>query len=91
MTSDMGYYVYILTCSDGTLYTGITKDLMRRLSEHNKKTGARYTQTRTPVVLSYHEFHESRSEALKREVKIKRMKRKQKLELIEKEKNDIIR
>lgn len=76
--------MYILTCSDGTLYTGITNNLERRLSEHNTKKGARYTRTRTPVVLSYYECCNGISEALKREKQIKRLKRKDKLLLIEK-------
>lgn len=86
----MEYYVYILTCSDDTFYTGITNDLVRRLSEHNKKTGAHYTKTRTPVVLSYYEYCGTRSEALKREAQIKRMTRIKKQQIIEECGTDII-
>jgi putative endonuclease len=79
------WFVYILRCSDDSLYTGITTELDRRVAEHNdknKKLGARYTRSRQPVTLIYHETFESRSLASKREAEIKRLKRKQKLLLI---------
>ena len=82
----MEYYVYILSCADGTLYTGITTDLARRISDHNRKKGARYTASRTPVVLVYSECHDNRSEALKRELEIKGMKREDKIKLIDTQK-----
>lgn len=76
------YFVYILECSDGTLYTGITTDLTRRLDEHNNSTkGAKYTRARRPVVMVYSEELLTRSEATKREYKIKRMKRTNKFKL----------
>jgi putative endonuclease len=77
------YFVYMLECSDGTLYTGITTDLVRRLDEHNNSTkGAKYTRARRPVVLVYQEQHFNRSEASKREFFIKNnMTRKEKKEL----------
>jgi len=79
----MSYYVYILTCKDNTLYTGITTDLEKRLEEHNNsEKGAKYTRARRPVVLSYSENSENRSEASKREYIIKKLTRTQKLELI---------
>jgi putative endonuclease len=79
------WFVYILRCADDSLYTGITTELDRRVAEHNdksKKLGARYTRSRQPVTLIYHETFESRSLASKREAEIKRLKRQQKLLLI---------
>ena len=74
----------MLECSDGTLYTGITTDLERRLDEHNNSNkGAKYTRARRPVVLVYSEELESRSEASKREYVIKKMNRQEKIGLIE--------
>lgn len=68
------WFVYILRCADGTLYTGITTDLARRVKEHNTgKAGARYTRSRRPVVLVYSEAVENRSEASKREHAIKKL------------------
>ena len=80
------YYVYILECADGTLYTGIATDLQRRLDEHNHSDkGAKYTRSRRPVKLVYHENFEDRSSASRREYEIKkRMSRAEKLQLIEK-------
>lgn len=79
----MLYFVYILKCSDTTLYTGITTDLLRRLDEHNNsKKGAKYTSLRRPVELVYSEKAEDRSSASKREREIKKMKKLKKLELI---------
>jgi len=79
----LSYYVYILKCSDATLYTGITTDLSRRLKEHNSsKKGAKYTMLRRPVELLYSEEHEDRSSASKREYAIKKLSREKKLELI---------
>ncbi len=78
------YYLYILECADGTLYTGITTDLERRLEEHNSsEKGAKYTRTRRPVKLCYSEVYEDRSSASKRECEVKKMPRAQKLRLIE--------
>lgn len=77
------WYVYLLRCADDSLYTGITTDLERRLIEHNsQKLGARYTRSRRPVLLVYHEICTSRSEASKREMQIKQLNRQQKLQLI---------
>ena len=80
----MSYFVYILQCSDNTLYTGIATNLQRRLDEHNNSDkGAKYTKIRRPVMLVYSEEHEDRSSASKREHAIKKLKRKEKLELID--------
>lgn len=79
----MSYYVYILKCSDTTLYTGITTDITRRVQEHNSsEKGAKYTKLRRPVELVYSEEAEDRSSASKREYAIKKLTRSEKLELI---------
>lgn len=79
----MSYFVYILQCSDETLYTGIAKDVNTRLEEHNSSPkGAKYTKARRPVELVYSEKYENRSEALKREYAIKQLSREKKLKLI---------
>ena len=79
----MSFFVYILKCSDDTLYTGITTDLKRRVDEHNSSDkGAKYTKLRRPVELLYSEEAEDRSSASKREYAIKKLKRSEKLELI---------
>ncbi len=81
----MSWKVYILRCSDSSLYTGITKDLDRRVNEHNDKSsnlGAKFTRGRQPVKLVYQENADSRSQASKREMHIKSLTRKQKLALI---------
>lgn len=76
----MNWWVYILRCRDGSLYTGIARDLERRLGEHNgdDRLGARYTRARRPVVLVYREGLASRSQASRREAQIKRMTRSEK-------------
>ncbi len=77
------WYVYILKCSDGSLYTGITVDLDRRLDEHNNsKKGAKYTRARRPVQMMYSETYENRSLASKREAAIKKLSRSEKLTLL---------
>ena len=76
------HYVYILRCYDGSLYTGWTTDLKQRVKAHNEGKGAKYTRSRRPVELVYHEEFETKSEALKREAAIKRMSREEKLTLI---------
>ena len=79
------YYLYILKCADKTLYTGITTNLERRLSEHNgSKLGARYTSARRPVKIVYSRKFKSRSTASKEEARIKKLKKLEKLELIKK-------
>jgi putative endonuclease len=78
----MSWFLYVVKCCDGTLYTGITTGISRRLKEHNSKKGAFYTQNKTPVELVYHEAMVDQSHALKREAAIKRLTRKEKLTLI---------
>ncbi len=79
----MSYFVYILECSDKTLYTGIATDVVRRLDEHNNSDkGAKYTKIRRPLKLVYSEESENRSSASKREYEIKKLSREKKLELI---------
>lgn len=78
----MGCYCYILECSDGTFYTGWTTDPQRRVKQHNKGSGAKYTSTRRPVKLVYLEVQPSRTDAMKRELAIKRMKRAQKEKMV---------
>ena len=79
----MTWYVYILSCRDGTLYTGITNDLDRRIRAHNDGKGAKYTRSRGPVKVVYREIYESRSMAQKREYKIKQWTRTTKLRLVQ--------
>ncbi len=87
-------YTYIVQCSDGTYYTGWTNDLEKRIAAHNSGKGAKYTKTRTPVILAYCEKFETKEEAMRREYAIKQLKRKKKEALIEKwkiehEKNNV--
>jgi putative endonuclease len=79
------YFLYILECSDQTLYTGITTNLDRRIKEHNNsKLGAKYTKIRRPVKLVYSKEFTDRSKALKEEAKIKKLSRLQKIDLYNK-------
>ena len=78
-------YTYILRCADDTFYCGWTNDLDRRLKAHNSGKGAKYTRSRLPVALVYFEELESQAEAQRREFEIKKLPRKRKLELIEKQ------
>ena len=80
---DKLWYLYILECRDGSLYTGITDDVSRRISQHNAGKGAKYTRGRGPVILRYQESCASHSDALRRELEVKRMSRQEKLALIE--------
>ena len=82
MESEKNNYVYILSCSDRSLYTGWTNNLEKRLRAHNEGKGAKYTRNRLPVKLVYHETFASRKEAMKREYQIKQLTRKEKLSLI---------
>ena len=75
--------VYILECADGTLYTGWTTDLERRLRAHNSGCGARYTRGRRPLRLAYREEQSDRSAAQRREAAIRRLSRADKLKLVE--------
>lgn len=79
---DPSHFVYILECDDGTLYTGYTTDVPRRLKEHNAGTASRYTRGRLPVRLLYFERFSSKSRAMKREAEIKSLRRPAKLEVV---------
>jgi putative endonuclease len=74
-------YTYMLKCKDGSLYTGWTNNLEKRVADHNAGRGAKYTKTRRPVELVYYEEFVTRGEAMKREYAIKQMKRADKLKL----------
>ena len=82
-------YVYILRCSDDSLYTGWTTNLERRLSEHNTGRGGRYTRIHRPVEMVFTEEHPTRSAAMQREAAIKRWNRSRKLTLIESHQNKL--
>ena len=77
------WYVYILGCGDGTLYTGITTDIQRRLAAHRSGKGARYTRGRGPLTLLYQEKAENHGDALRREIQIKSMSREEKQAMIQ--------
>ena len=76
------WLVYLLRCRDGSLYTGITNDLPKRLKAHAAGKASRYTRSRLPVALAYSEPQKSKSSALKREAAIKRLRREQKEKLV---------
>ena len=82
------WIVYMLRCSDGSLYTGITKNLEQRLAKHNDGTGAKYTRSRLPVELVWHEVAETESDARKREAEIKTWKRNEKFAFLKKKKGE---
>lgn len=82
-------YTYMLECADGTLYTGWTNDLAKRLKTHNAGRGGRYTRSRLPVKLVYAEEHEQRSDAMRREVQLKQLSRAEKRKLIQSKQNCI--
>ena len=75
------WVLYILECGDGTLYTGITDDLQRRLKAHGQGKGAKYTRGRGPLTLRYVEHCDDHSAALKREYQVKKLTRKEKIQL----------
>lgn len=77
------WFVYLLLCSDGSLYTGITNDLERRIAQHNDGKGAKYTRSRRPVKLVYRHNCIDQSDALKQEHSIKQMSREKKLLMID--------
>lgn len=79
-------FTYIVRCSDGTLYTGWTNNLEKRIEEHNRGKGAKYTRSRKPVALEYFETYETRQSAMKREYEIKQLTREEKLQLISQQK-----
>ena len=78
----MAWHVYIIECSDGTLYTGITNDLDRRITAHNDGRGAKYTKSRRPVRLRYSELAADRKNATQREYAIKSLRKAEKMRLI---------
>ncbi len=78
----MSHYTYILECADGSLYTGYTPDLEKRVETHNAGRGAKYTRGRRPVKLVYSEEYDTKEEAMRREYQIKHLKREEKLALI---------
>ena len=81
-------YIYIVKCKDKTLYTGWTNDLDKRIKAHNDGLGAKYTKSRRPVKLVYHEEYNTKQEAMSREYAIKQMTRQEKLKLIKTSKKD---
>lgn len=82
MPGPRGWRVYVLLCGDGSLYTGVTNDLARRLSAHSRGQGGRYTRSRLPVALLHEERARDRSAALRREAQVKRLTRAEKLALV---------
>ncbi len=84
--NNQNWYVYIVKCADGKLYTGITTDVKRRIKEHNssqKNKGAKFTRSRQPVVIMHIESATSRSHASKREIEIKSLSRAEKINLFD--------
>jgi len=80
----INWFLYVARCADGTLYTGVTTDIDRRLNEHNSGSkGAKYTKTRRPITLVYSTAFKGRSEAQKAEYAFKRLTRKEKLKVID--------
>jgi len=78
----MTYFVYFLSCADGTYYCGYTKDLTKRLVAHNNGTASKYTRSRRPVKLIYSESHKTQLLAMRREIMLKKLSRKEKANLI---------
>lgn len=86
---DKNWTVYMLECADGTLYTGITDDLERRLRAHNEGRGAKYTRGRGPLKLRYLESVPDKSTALKREHALKQLRRSEKMAIIQEKEREI--
>ncbi|MBM7643166.1 GIY-YIG nuclease family protein [Streptococcus loxodontisalivarius] len=82
-------YMYVVACADGSLYTGYTTDVERRIKNHNAGRGAKYTKTRLPVKLLYWEEHDSKSAAMSAESYFKRKKRQAKLDYIAEHKTNL--
>lgn len=80
---EQGNFIYILKCNDGSLYTGWTNDLERRVKAHNAGKGAKYTKSRRPVELVYFESFSTKQEAMRREWEIKQLSRVEKCKLIQ--------
>lgn len=83
------YYLYIIECSDKTLYTGIAKDANKRIEQHNNSLGAKYTRGRAPVILKFLKKCTSRSHALKEEREIKKLSKNDKINSINSPLNEI--
>ncbi len=82
------WHVYIVSCNDGTLYTGISTNVVKRLKEHNySKRGAKYTKSRRPVILVYTQAVKNKSQALKKEISLKKLAREKKLAIIKENSN----
>lgn len=77
------WYVYMLECADGSIYTGITNDIKARLAKHNNGKGAKYTKGRTPVILKVKWLLKNKSEAAKKEYALKQLSRIEKLTLVQ--------
>lgn len=82
LSNEKRWYVYMVECSDKTLYTGISNNVSKRISDHNEGKGAKYTRGRLPVALKWVQICPNKSEASKLEYKIKKLSRKEKLNLI---------
>ena len=82
VTNTKQWFVYMLECADGSLYTGVSNDLAKRVEKHNAGKGAKYTRSRLPVKLVYSETAPDKGEALKKEIKMKQLSRAEKLKLI---------
>jgi len=82
MTVESAWHVYMLRCADQTLYTGVTKDLQARLTQHNRGKASRYTRARLPVAIVYAEPANDHGAALRREIQIKKLARAEKEKLI---------
>lgn len=78
------YYTYMAECRDGSIYTGWTTDIAKRISRHNSGQGAKYTRSRLPIILRYWEEFSTKEEAMRREVFIKKLAREEKLRIINK-------
>lgn len=83
-------YTYIVECKDGSLYTGWTNNIEKRIADHNSGKGAKYTRSRGPVSLVHLEIFDTKEEAMSREARIKRMNRKKKMDLIESSKRPAV-
>ena len=83
------FYFYVLQCSDNTLYAGYTNDVERRVAVHNAGKGAKYTKARLPVICIYHEAFITKNEAMRVEYAFKQLTRKQKLDYIRRNSNEI--
>ena len=89
MDQPNNFYFYVLQCSDNTLYAGYTNNVERRVEVHNAGKGAKYTKARLPVLCIYHESFETKNEAMRVEYAFKQLTRKQKLDYIRRNSNEI--